>query len=112
MQLMTRSCIVLTSPLRASVVSDAGSDTSEHCEPACYPQTKTWKEMDGKHITRSVQVFTVFFAMYEQALMRMLLLKDDYDWSPQHETQGNQLSEPDEFLSATCKRQKKIKNYS
>ncbi len=45
MQLMTRSCIVLTSPLRASVVSDAGSDTSEHCEPACYPQTKTWKEM-------------------------------------------------------------------
>ncbi len=56
----------------------------------------------GKHITRSVKVFTVFFAMYEQELMWMLLLKDDYDWSPQHETQGNQLSEPDEFLSATC----------
>lgn len=64
-------------------------------------------ERDGrKHITRSVKVFTVFFPMYEQALMRMLLLKDDYDWSLQHETQGNQLSEPFEFLSVTCKRQK------
>lgn len=69
------------------------------------------KEMVAKHITRSVKVFTVFFTMYEQALMRMLLLKDDCDWSPQHETQGNQLSEPDEFLSVTCKRQKK-KHYN
>lgn len=30
-----------TFPLRASVVSDVGSDTSEHCEPASCPLTET-----------------------------------------------------------------------
>lgn len=64
-------------------------------------------ERDGrKHITRSVKVFIVLFPTYELALMQMLLLKYDYDWSQQHETQGNQLSEPDDFLSVTYKRQK------
>lgn len=93
---------MLTSPLKASVVSDAGSDTSEHCEPGFYPQTKTWKEMVLNTQCKKCQSVKL-------ALMRMLLLKHDYDWDQQHETQGNQLSEPDEFLSVTWKRPKKIK---
>lgn len=54
---------MLTSPLRASVVSDAGSDTSEHCEPVFYPQTKTWKDNVCKQLNitrRSAKVFIVF----------------------------------------------------
>lgn len=46
--------------------------------------------------------------MYEP-LTWILLQKYGYGRGPLHETQGNPPSEPDDFLSVTCKKEKKKK---